>query len=608
MASNPELPPSELPPFHQTFLPILRELSDGAVKDRNAIQSAVQERHYAHLPEELLQERTSTGSNRNRLLDRIRLGISYLSMAGYLEKPNRGQYRIVAKGRDALRAGQLSLAELKEQPEFRAYDRPGYFINKARDAEQEGALEAAIEWYSKAIELNPSDADSYVNRGLAKAKLNEYAAAIDDYDRAIDLNPNYAGAYYNRGLAKAKLEEYAGAIADYDRAIELNPSDADSYVDRGNAKAKLNEYEAAIADFDRAIELNPNYDGAYYNRGNAKAMLNEYEAAIDDYDRAIDLNPNHANAYMNRGNAKAGLRKYKAAIADYSEAIDLNPLDSEAYMFRGIAKAKRKQNIDALADYDQAIELNPDFADAYYNRGITKFELKRFAAAISDYDRAIELKPDSPERALSYYNRGVTYRVLGQEDKAIQDFKQAQDLDPTVISKEGMKPLEKDVESIGKKTESVEDFQDALSVLEKEFLTDKEEFLFKSSVRIVCITIVVFLVFIILEYLESSEYLFWRVSSLMAFLVALTFYILGQHNKVTNLRIDAHNRLAMAKLLACIEREHEKSGERDWHDRAYASLIDAIVYRIEFKKPKAAGESMVQRVIDGVSDGLSKKG
>lgn len=54
-------PSPQLPPFHETFIPILKALADGSLKDRKAIQSAVREGHYADLPKELLQEKTMTG-------------------------------------------------------------------------------------------------------------------------------------------------------------------------------------------------------------------------------------------------------------------------------------------------------------------------------------------------------------------------------------------------------------------------------------------------------------------------------------------------------------------------------------------------------------------
>ncbi len=184
-------------------------------------------------------------------------------------------------------------------------------------------LEVAADAYTKAIELDPTLAVAYNNRGNAKAALGQHEAALADYDRAIELNPTYATAYYNRGNTKHALGQHEAALADYDRAIELNPTYATAYSNRGNTKAALGQHEAALADYDRAIELNPTLATAYYNRGNTKHALGQHEAALADYDRAIELNPTYATAYYNRGNTKESLGRITEAREDYQEALAL---------------------------------------------------------------------------------------------------------------------------------------------------------------------------------------------------------------------------------------------------------------------------------------------
>ncbi len=49
---------------------------------------------------------------------------------------------------------------------------------------------------------------------------------LQDYTKAIELNPKDAGAYYNRGVAKAKLKDYAGALDDLSEAGQLGETKA----------------------------------------------------------------------------------------------------------------------------------------------------------------------------------------------------------------------------------------------------------------------------------------------------------------------------------------------------------------------------------------------
>ena len=56
----------------------------------------------------------------------------------------------------------------------------------------------------------------YHNKGNAKVNLGDYRGAIQDYSKAIELNPNNANAYYNRGNAKSALGD---DLPTYNRSI-----------------------------------------------------------------------------------------------------------------------------------------------------------------------------------------------------------------------------------------------------------------------------------------------------------------------------------------------------------------------------------------------------
>ena len=109
-----------------------------------------------------------------------------------------------------------------------------------------------IEYYSKAIEINPKHAVAYNNRGAAFNTLGEYQKAIDDYNKAIEINPKHAVAYNNRGAVFKNLGEYQKAIDDYTKSIELNPKLAATYNNRGHAYAVQKASTAACGDFYQA--------------------------------------------------------------------------------------------------------------------------------------------------------------------------------------------------------------------------------------------------------------------------------------------------------------------------------------------------------------------
>ena len=53
---------------------------------------------------------------------------------------------------------------------------------------------AAVEGYSRAIELNPLQAVYWSNRAAAHIRLENYGSALTDATKAIELNPKYIKA------------------------------------------------------------------------------------------------------------------------------------------------------------------------------------------------------------------------------------------------------------------------------------------------------------------------------------------------------------------------------------------------------------------------------
>ena len=54
----------------------------------------------------------------------------------------------------------------------------------------------AEELYSKAIELNPTNAVYYANRSITHLKQESFGYALVDASKAIDLDSTYTKAYY----------------------------------------------------------------------------------------------------------------------------------------------------------------------------------------------------------------------------------------------------------------------------------------------------------------------------------------------------------------------------------------------------------------------------
>jgi tetratricopeptide (TPR) repeat protein len=138
-----------------------------------------------------------------------------------------------------------------------------------------------------------SDSETLAKAWFDEALLEtDNVRKIEDYDNALRLNPTIADAYNNRGVAKKHLGRFAEAIADYDRAILLKPDFAVAYFNRGDAKKALGQYENAIQDFDKAIELRPDLPHSYGNKGCTLVALGRHKEALIWLNKCLALDAN----------------------------------------------------------------------------------------------------------------------------------------------------------------------------------------------------------------------------------------------------------------------------------------------------------------------------
>jgi len=87
-------------------------------------------------------------------------------------------------------------------------------------------FDAAIENYTKAIELNPLDHVFFSNRSAAYLSKGDGESALEDAEQCIKLNASFAKGFSRKGAALHALRSYDEAIAAYEAGLAVAPGDA----------------------------------------------------------------------------------------------------------------------------------------------------------------------------------------------------------------------------------------------------------------------------------------------------------------------------------------------------------------------------------------------
>ena len=220
-----------------------------------------------------------------------------------------------------------------------------------------GALGRAIEYFERAIALDPTFALAYANLGMAYTELVEGGAIAPDiaYERAAEvateamrLDPELGAAYCTMGHLKGIREfDWSGAEQNFKRALELSPNSSDTYDLYGRLCAALARYDEALALHDRARELDP----LVHRMDGVTTLLRarRYAEAVHRAEDALDLDPNYDRTRATLGWAYFLSGRKDEGLAQLERAVLLSPENTmwlgqlgEAYAMAGKTAKARK--------------------------------------------------------------------------------------------------------------------------------------------------------------------------------------------------------------------------------------------------------------------------
>lgn len=112
----------------------------------------------------------------------------------------------------------------------------------------ENKYDVAVEYYSKAIEMDDCNPTYYCNRAITRLKMELYGGALEDANKAIEIDPDYTKALYRRSCAQWFLGNFKAALSDLSKVRSKFPTDnfiAKKFIDM-KREFKRYQFEKAI--------------------------------------------------------------------------------------------------------------------------------------------------------------------------------------------------------------------------------------------------------------------------------------------------------------------------------------------------------------------------
>ncbi len=149
-------------------------------------------------------------------------------------------------------------------------------------------------------------------------RRGEFDQAVLAYSRALNLDPANADIYNNLGVCLRAQGKLSAASACYRRALVLKPNDAGVCSNLGNTLRDMHDLPAAVEILTKAVRLAPRSPEAVYNMGLTLRAAGDTAQAITCFESAVSMREDYAICHvdlgaslMEQGDLKRGLAEYE---------------------------------------------------------------------------------------------------------------------------------------------------------------------------------------------------------------------------------------------------------------------------------------------------------
>jgi serine/threonine protein kinase/Flp pilus assembly protein TadD len=269
-----------------------------------------------------------------------------------------------------------------------------------RKQENGSGLDASIEKYKEAIELDPHYALAHAQLSFAYRRLYDVhrdSAAIDlargNAETALRLEPDLIEGHLALGSVLEATGDETAALREIATALSIDPSNPRTLIYQGQVYARLNKWREAESIFRRVLQERPNYWLPYNELGFTLYSQGNYPAALDAFRAASLAAPKNAMALNNVGSLYQLLGNFPQAEDVLNKSLALQPSGWAASATMADVLRSEGKYTEALAFALKAVTLKPAEPDNWLRLGDCYLALRGHSSeSKAAYLRAAQLQ------------------------------------------------------------------------------------------------------------------------------------------------------------------------------------------------------------------------
>ena len=194
-------------------------------------------------------------------------------------------------------------------------------------------------------------ATDYYDLGNAYAGIGQDAKALEYYGKAISLNPGLASANYNLARIYLKQGKAADALKILRGLLAKDPSNSKMLDTEGYCLYVLDRKQEALAAFRQALGIDPGSATILNNLAVVEHSVEDFAAAYDHVLQAQHIVPENTDLLLRVAQFARDAKKYADAIRYFEDYVQKKPDDTAALTSLGDLYTQERYFDRALSAY-----------------------------------------------------------------------------------------------------------------------------------------------------------------------------------------------------------------------------------------------------------------
>jgi tetratricopeptide (TPR) repeat protein len=306
------------------------------------------------------------------------------------------------KNKDYVKAEEMFRLAIEEEP-----DNWEAHLYLALSLAQQEKYSEAEKSFTYAHDIAPEDKKEMVygnqhsffvanyNKGITANSTKNYTEAVEYFKKAVAVEPTYARGHVNLGVAYSQLGEDDKALAAFEEAVRVDPTSLEAWENLGITYQSMKEYSKAREAFAKVVELDPEYVNGKFALADMYFNEGDYQKALEFYVQAAEEITDDAALQYQIGASHFSLDQFSEASMAFQKAAAMSK-DTDIGLYRdamynlAIAYLKLEEYEAARATTERLLEIE-DSAELHELLGRIYSKMGMKDEAVKEYERAKEL-------------------------------------------------------------------------------------------------------------------------------------------------------------------------------------------------------------------------